>query len=195
MTDKHLIFVRHSISKPNTDRSAHQWELTDEGRERCLKLAGQLWLHYSPSRFYSSDEPKAIETANILRGSLDIHADPLQIDTNFGETARKNAPFFADKADFTQAIHQAMLNPDELIYGEETFSQALRRFSGAVENIAQTTSTKTTIIVTHGTILSLFIASKSQMDAFTVWQSLDMPAYAIFKLPEMRLAELVTNPF
>lgn len=188
----HLILVRHSISKPQSDQSPHDWRLTAEGEARCLQLAGQL-QGYQPTHFYSSDEPKAITTANLLMQGLGQESKALQTHANFRETARNHAPFFDDPADFKNAIREAMSNPEALIYGEETFTDALKRFSQAVTRVMEAHPDQTTVIVSHGTILSLYIAQQTNQDSFTVWSSLDMPAYAIFSLPDMQLVKFAPS--
>jgi broad specificity phosphatase PhoE len=188
----YLILVRHSISKPNSQQSAHQWQLTPDGRERCLKLAEQLRL-YQPTHFYSSDEPKAIDTAVLLMQALQINPEQLKTDVQFRETARENVPFFDRIEDFQSAIQKAMHHPDELHYGEETFNQALKRFSAGVKGVTDAHPDTTSVICSHGTILSLWIAKQIGQDAFSLWQSLDMPAYAVFRLPEMTLVDRVMS--
>jgi broad specificity phosphatase PhoE len=188
----YLILIRHSISKPQADQSAHQWQLTEEGQARCKKLAEQIRA-YQPTRFYSSDEPKAIDTTRILMKTLNIAPEKLQTEVCFRETSRENVPFVARLEDFQNAIREAMQKPDEIIYGEESFNQALTRFSQRIQLIINAHPTETTTITSHGTILSLYIASQTGQDVFSLWQSLDMPAYAVFELPEMRLAQLVTT--
>lgn len=185
----HLILIRHSISNPQADQSAHQWQLTAEGQARCIHLADAI-RHYQPTRFYSSDEPKALDTAKGVMQALNIPPDGLQADVKFRETARATAPFFDRHEDFQQAIHQAMLNPDDLCFGEETFSDALKRFSRGIDELIQAHPTENVAIVSHGTILSLYIAHQTGRAVFPLWRSLDMPAYAVFSLPAGELIAL-----
>jgi broad specificity phosphatase PhoE len=184
-----LILVRHSISKPQAHQSAHTWNLTDAGRLLCARLADKL-RPFPITQVMSSDEPKAIDTARSLMVHLDMEASTVSVDSGLCETARSTAPYFEDVAEFKRAIQSAMDAPDELRFGEETFYDALSRFRHTVDAIVKQAPDETIVLVSHGTILSLYLSHVSGLSAYTLWELLDMPAYAVLTLPDMRLAEL-----
>lgn len=186
----HLILIRHSESRPDPDTPARRWQLTEAGRARCLHLADHLRGH-ALTRLASSDEPKAIRTAELLAAALSITA-PLIIEPDFGETRRESAPFYADKADFRAAIHAAMRQPDQCIYGEESFTAARLRLTAALQRLASHHPHETLGIVTHGTIMSLLIAHSADRSAPEIWESLGMPAYAILT-PTFQLVRLIPS--
>jgi broad specificity phosphatase PhoE len=70
-------------------------------------------------------------------------------------------------------------NPDELVFGEETASQALRRFSSAVAAVIQRTSAGpgALCIVSHGTVMSLFAARHLNAAPYSIWAHLECPDY------------------
>ncbi|KXK53414.1 MAG: hypothetical protein UZ13_00801 [Chloroflexi bacterium OLB13] len=80
-----IALIRHSISQPVPGVSAHTWELTDLGVQRCAALADAL-RPYALSRLATSDEPKAVTTAETLHTHLNIAA-PLIIEPAFGKHA------------------------------------------------------------------------------------------------------------
>jgi broad specificity phosphatase PhoE len=182
----HLIFIRHAETVPLAGVSAHEWRLSDRGRAACGLLAERL-RPCNIERMYSSDEPKAVETAALLADHLGLAAPAL--DPALRETARETAPFYDSVADFHAAIARAMTEPDDLLFGEETFTDARERFAQRVTGIAE--RGRAAALVTHGTILALYIAHSASLDSYALWRSLKMPAYIVLKLPDLSLVEIV----
>ena len=183
----HLILVRHSISQPQPGISAHHWTLTAEGQARCAALAVQL-RPFQITRIASSDEPKAVATAQLLTAHLET-ASPLIIDSDFGETRRETAPYFDSEGEFHAAIRVAMNQPDQVVFGEEAFNDARHRFTAALGRLIDTYHSETLAVVTHGTIMSLLLGHASEQDTFEIWRSLSMPAFAVFT-PNLDLLDL-----
>ena len=183
----HLILVRHSISQPQPGVSAHQWTLTAEGQERCAALAVQL-RPYRISRIATSDEPKAVATAQLLVTHLGIQT-PLIVEPDFRETRRENAPYFDSEGEFHAAVRAAMNNPNDIVFGEESFSDARRRIVIALGRLMNTYRSETLAVVTHGTIMSLLLGHVSEKDTFEIWRALGMPAFAVLT-PNLDLLDL-----
>lgn len=183
----HLILVRHSISQPQPGISAHQWTLTAEGQSRCAALAAQL-RPYQIARVATSDEPKAIVTAQLLATHLEIQT-PLVVETDFRETRRETAPYFDSEGEFHAAVHAAMNRPDEVIFGEESFNDARRRITLALGRLMTAHRSETLAVVTHGTIMSLLLGHVSEKDTFELWRGLGMPAFAVLT-PNLDLLDL-----
>lgn len=183
----HLIFIRHSISRQIPGTSAHQWELTDEGRARCADLAAAL-TPYRVNRIASSDEPKALQTAEVVASHLSLET-PLIIEPEFGETRRATAPYFDSNAEFAAAVKRAIAQPDAVVFGEESFNDARKRFIDALSRLVERYPDETLAVVTHGTVLSLVLEHYAGIDAYETWQSLKMPAYAVLT-PNLELLDL-----
>jgi broad specificity phosphatase PhoE len=186
----HLILVRHSISQPQPGISAHQWTLTAEGQARCAALAAQL-RPYQIARVATSDEPKAIATARLLADHLEVTA-PLIIEPDFCETRRDTAPYFDSEGEFHAAVHAAMNRPDEVLFGEESFSSARRRITLALGRVMNAHHSETLAVVTHGTIMSLLLGHVSEKDPFEIWRSLGMPSFAVLT-PNLDLLDLQSS--
>lgn len=178
---RHLILIRHAQSRLDPGRDANQWSLTKQGRQSCLPLAQQL-QPYQLSQLITSTEPKAIETGRVTATHLNI---PTTTAKSLHEHNRVGGPFFPDPHDFLTHIQALFAQPDQLVFGNETANQALTRFSQAVDTVIDTT-TGNIGIVTHGTVMSLFVGSVSGRDTHTYWQQLKLPAYAIFTLPPLQ---------
>lgn len=181
-----LILVRHSISQQDASTASHNWKLTEAGRERCLLLAEAL-RPYEPVAIISSEEPKARLTAELTAQPLGI---PVETEFGLHEHLRHTEPY-GDAATFKASIHALLTRPDALVYGEETGDAARERFRHAIHGILKRHPEQTVAAVTHGTVLSLFLAQTLQIDPVAYWQSIGMPAYLVLSLPDYRLIERV----
>jgi broad specificity phosphatase PhoE len=178
-----LVFIRHSQSQPDPHTPSRLWTLTEEGRRRCEVLADQL-LPYNLDVIITSTEPKAIETAELAAQKLEV---PCLVMEGLHEHERESAPFFDNKEKFLEAVANLFANRAELVFGDETGFQAHTRFAGAVDAVLAAYPLKNIAIVTHGTVLSLFVSQKTGEDIYEFWQSLGMPAIIAFSYPELRM--------
>ena len=172
-----LILVRHSEPEIERDRPASTWRLSQNGRSRARQLAEEL-CGFTPASIWCSKEPKAIETAQVLADALNV---PVQIAGGLEEHRRSSVPYFPTQDEFEQAIEQFFHNPQQLVLGDETAKQALRRFTAAIDRIIATNPDETAIVVTHGTVMTLYVASVSGVEPMRFWRSLDTPSF--FVLP------------
>lgn len=60
-----IILIKHSMPNVTSDIPSNKWTLSEEGIISTKSLALKL-EKFSFDKIYSSDEPKAIETAQIL---------------------------------------------------------------------------------------------------------------------------------
>ena len=114
-----------------------------------------------------SNEPKAIETAQILAHALKA---PLRVADGLEEHHRSSVPYFPTQDEFERAIQQFFHNPQQHVLGEETAQQALRRFTAAINRIIATDTADTAIVVTHGTVMTLYMASVSGVEPMCFWR-------------------------
>lgn len=183
-----LILVKHSLPEQNPQVVASQWRLSQEGRRRCIALAEKIAI-YQPAIIVTSVEPKAIETAALLSDNLGISFEEFE---GLHEHDRNNVGYLAKK-DFEAAVEAFFDRPAELVLGRETATQALARFSAAIERVLLKYSSGNVVIVTHGTVLTLFTASHTNVKAFPYWQSLSLPSMTILTLPKFELEKTVGN--
>lgn len=180
--------VKHSLPEQNPQIVASQWRLSQEGRRRCIALAEQI-SSYQAAIVVTSAEPKAIETASLLSDNLGISFEEFE---GLHEHDRSNVGYLAKK-DFEAAVEAFFDRPAELVLGRETATQALARFSAAIERVLLKYSSGNVVIVTHGTVLTLFTAFHLNMKAFPYWQSLGLPSMTILTLPKFELEKTVGN--
>ena len=186
---RRLILVRHSLPKFVTGVPANQWRLSDEGRCRCQPLAERL-AGYQPTAVISSTEPKAIETGEICASLLG-----LAIETAAGlhELQRGVVRNMGSKEEFEAQVRRFFEQPDQLVFGNETADQAHARFSTAVAGVTARHATGHLSLVSHGTVMTLFIARAIDLDPMPFWRSLGLPALVVLSLPRIRLLDLVTE--
>lgn len=181
-----LLLIKHSHPLIQPGTPPHKWHLSKEGFERSKRLAEALET-YDLSSVFCSPEPKAVETAEIVCRQLSL-PEPEQIE-GLHEHLRSKEPFGTPET-FQAAIARLFDHPDDLVYGEETAAQASSRFRGAVNQAIERTAGETAV-VTHGTVISLFVAEAANMHPFPLWESLGLPSYIEFLCPEMRLSKVV----
>jgi broad specificity phosphatase PhoE len=166
MADAALILVRHGRPKIDPDTPATTWGLCDEGREGCERLAGQI-LDLKPTAIVSSPEPKALQTARIIGDRLGLK---VEVDPGLHEHKRQHLSFGTEE-EFRARIAQVFAEPHAPIPGGESAHEAYERVA---ETLARHKG-EPLLAVTHGTVLSLYLAEKLACDAHDLWRSLHMP--------------------
>lgn len=184
-SNQYLILIRHSRSQPIPGVDAQRWPLAAEGQERAAALAPRL-APYRPGVIFSSYERKAVQTAQIMAEALHI---PYVLWPGLHEHVRTAVPYF-DRATFLDLMHEFFARPDELIFGGETANEARARFEHALDDLLGSYPRRTIAAVSHGTVLSLFLAPLARRQPFDLWQRLGEPAYAALQLPSRELLEL-----
>jgi broad specificity phosphatase PhoE len=160
-----LLLVRHSV--PELDRSvpSEEWRLSEEGRRRCAPLAERLAQH-EPRVLLASTEPKARETAELVAPTLGLE---VQLSDGVRETARRTVGWLAQE-EIDCGIRELFERAGEVVFGEESAEAALARFEAAIIGL-----TEPAVVVTHGTVLSLYAAPRIGRDAYELWSSLELP--------------------
>jgi broad specificity phosphatase PhoE len=147
-----LILVRHGPTQPDPTVSAFRWPLVSG--EACVALGASL-PHLPVT---CSDERKAIETARAIGRRYSV-------DPRLREVVR---PWVDDPLAFEDACRRYLSGIS--VPEWEPQHAALARFTDAARGI----------VISHGTILSLYVGANTSVDPFTFWKSLQMPdAYEI----------------
>lgn len=167
---KILILVKHSLPEIVEQLPAREWYLSEAGRFRAEHLAARL-AYYKPEILISSVEPKAMETAEIVASKLGL---TMQVLDGLHEHERTTTPFLS-RHEFQNAVQEFFLRPDELVFGGETANEAHSRFSRAVKSVLQNHETSTIVIVSHGTVISLFVSRLTGASELSLWQELGLP--------------------
>jgi len=183
---EHLILIKHAMPKIDTSKSSRHWELSPEGRQSCIPLAEAIKT-YSPQQMITSDEPKARDTGQMVANHLNI---PCSSVPNLHEHDRQNAPFITDKIQWHNTIQTFFNQPNALIFGNETATQARERFTQAIHHTL-TNHTGTLAITTHGTVISLFVAHQNKTNGFDLWRRLTLPSAVILNRTTLEFIDVI----
>lgn len=189
MTRNNIIFIRHSQSRPAPGQPPSQWPLTDTGRQRCVALATRMRAEPAmlPDLIVCSEELKPRQTGALIAERLGL---PHTVAPGLHEHARERVDWLGDD-EFARAVAALFARPDELVFGEETATEARERFAAGVRAAVAANPTQRLAIVTHGTVLALFLAQQNGLAAESFWRRLGMPALARATLPNFQIAELI----
>jgi broad specificity phosphatase PhoE len=161
---------------------ADQWRLSPKGKELCEPLAKKLSV-YAPVVIFSSPEAKAIETAECIAAQFD---DPIVIRSGLEEHHRRKVGFLSEDK-FRQLVADFFAHPGELRFGEETAEQAHNRFAQAIDEILSAAKSNNIIVVSHGSVISLFVGRRNGLDPHVLWRQLELPSFVILTVPAFRL--------
>lgn len=181
-----LILVKHSLPEIDPRRPAADWPLSPEGRLRCAPLAARV-ARFAPAVILASGEPKAAETAQIVGAHLGL---AVTLAEGLHEHLRRNVGWLDQKA-FEAAVAGFFARPAELVFGEETAQAAEARFSTALERALAPHAGRSVLVVTHGTVLALFVARVAGQAPFPLWRSLGLPAFLVLTWPAGQIEALV----
>jgi broad specificity phosphatase PhoE len=137
---------------------------------------------------FSSDEPKAIETAVIAAEALNLTN---VIVAGLHEHERLNAGW-TNEEQFDFQVSEFFARQDELLFGEETAVQARSRFKNAVRRLLLHHPEDTVAAVSHGTVMSLFVSSWNEVDPYQFWRSLEMPSVVVMSRQTFELEAVLS---
>ena len=178
----YLILVKHSLPEIREDLPAREWTLSKEGFFRARQLAERL-SPYQPQILVSSPEPKAVETAGMIARK---HHLSLQIVDDLHEHDRINVPHLS-KQEFEEATRKFFKIPDKQVFGSETADKAHERFSNAVHSLLNIYKDKRIVVVSHGTVISLFVSRLTGGSDYSLWKDLGLPGFVVLDMLSKRL--------
>ena len=177
MMQKYLVLIKHSLPKVEKDISATQWKLSEEGQIRVPRLADSI-KRFQPEVIVSSSETKAKETAGMMASILQLE---LHVVEGLQEHDRSKLPYLAQDV-FYASIHEFFQKPDQLVFGSETANQAHARFQRTVQSVLNDHPDKTVVVVTHGTVMSLFVSRLTGISDQSLWNKLGLPSFIVVDL-------------
>ncbi|HEV2249523.1 MAG TPA: histidine phosphatase family protein [Candidatus Limnocylindria bacterium] len=170
-----LVLVKHSAPTVVAAVPPPAWHLSPTGAARCAALAERL-RRFDTRSIASSVEPKAVETATLVGREL---GRTVELVPDLHEHDRRDAKLLGD-AEFALAIAALFARPRELVFGRETAAGALERFERAIGAVlAAAPPDDDVIVVTHGTVISLFVAAHAGIDGLGLWKRLGLPSFVV----------------
>ncbi|MGC4106685.1 MAG: histidine phosphatase family protein [Thermomicrobiales bacterium] len=166
-----FIILRHARPDVQPERPASEWPLAPEGWDAAQRL-GERLRGFGPLRVVASAERKAIQTGEAIGGAV-------KVDDRFGEQGRGTVPFLPGDA-FHDRVIAHFRQPEDRILGDEASAEAAARFDAALGDSLAGEDDALPVIVSHGRIVSAWIAAQATMpggtqEAEMIWQGLRMP--------------------
>lgn len=183
--NRQLILVKHSLPEIKKDLPAREWSLSEEGKVRAERLADMLKMHQL-NFLAASKEPKAMETAQIIAARCGVD---LRVLEGLHEHERSSVPYLS-KLEFETAVRKFFERPDTLVFGDETANQAHERFSDAMNSILFGNSNSKIAVVTHGTVISLYVSRLTGQTGFEIWSRLGLPSFVVLDIESNELIAL-----
>ncbi len=179
------LYITHPQVRIDPDIPVPQWGLSELGAARVHEAAGSTWA-LTMRRIISSDETKAIETAQILAAACGAQ---VEIVHGMHENDR-SATGFLPPPEFEKAADWFFANPEESFHGWERAIDAQQRIVSAVERILADHDTSEPIaFVGHGGVGTLL---KCHLEGRSIGRDRDQPGGGgnlyCFSLADRRLS-------
>lgn len=127
-----------------------KWSLSARGESRVRAMLEQPWLA-TIGRIVSSDETKALETAEIVAAHLRL---PREVRPGIGENDRSSVGF-VPPAEFEQLANAFFAEPQSSVRGWERAVDAQHRIARGLEDLL-TPSPRDVLVVGHGGVGTLW---------------------------------------
>ena len=178
-----LVLVKHAPPRIDPLAPGPAWPLSEEGRALCPPLAEAL-RPYAPGFVVASREAKAAETGLLVSKALKV---PFGTATGLHEHDRRTVPFYPDRREFVARMRDMLARPAERLLGSESADEAHARFSRAVTGVLERNPEGNAVVVSHGTVIALFVGRAAGKDPFVLWAGLKLPSFVALSWPELAL--------
>ncbi|HJS17158.1 MAG TPA: histidine phosphatase family protein, partial [Anaerolineales bacterium] len=91
---------------------------------------------------------------------------------------------------FEAAVRCFFDQPDILVFGDESANAAYRRFSSAVYSTLIGLNGNLSVIVSHGTVISLFASRLTEEPGETIWNKLGLPGFVVLDMKSNTLVAI-----
>ncbi|NHI83088.1 MAG: histidine phosphatase family protein [Candidatus Thorarchaeota archaeon] len=170
-----LYLLRHAHTQIDSRLPASSWVLSEEGIRQAKAARASIGLGFD--RIYSSEERKAIQTAEFFLSSSEeeIVATSLLNELN----RDKGSSLSSD--DYFKAVETTLANPHCSVHNWESAQSAHERFLQAIRQIDNENLNAPILIVSHGLVLSIYFAKAlGQIEAvYERWKKLRFCSWGI----------------
>ena len=183
-----LVLVKHALPVLDASTPARHWRLGPEGEAQARGLAQKLETRM-PFRLACSSEPKAMRTAEIVAAHLGV--PPAIVEPRLDEFDRPPLPLMPREEH--ERLNQPIFRDLDAVYlGKESGAGALARFTAGLDAALDACTAQTLVVVTHGTVMSLWVAAHNDIDAFALWKRLPCASFVVLARPGCRFLRLET---
>lgn len=167
MKNKYLI-LRHAETIKDPNKPAPKWDLTPDALEKISEyISGGKFEGIT--KIVSSTETKAVATGKPISDFLNLQIEKLE---EFVEVKREKK-FLTDE-EFLDQKRRELTNLNQIENGVESANQALARFESGIQKLEDMHSGENILIITHGTIMTLYLAKKNNNfeNIFENWRNM-----------------------
>lgn len=168
--------LRHGETQFTREKTNHEWSLSQKGVSQVIEVA-ETGCFDDIDVIVSSMEEKALQTAMIIANRVQKE---ISVNFDLGEHDRRNSGFL-EQNEFNETIQYAFNNMNQSKRRWETTKDALERFTNAVNEIDSKHEDSNILVVSHGTVLSLYFANQMRTldNVYDRWKSLDYCSWGI----------------
>lgn len=162
------IFLRHGKTIKNPSKNSREWSITNDALEIIKEYIKDNFFS-GVTCIISSEEDKAYTTGIPIAKINNLEIIRM---SEFNEINRSDK--FLTSEDFLIQKKKQLDNLSIEIDGGESGQNALNRFKLGIAKLESKYKNKTILIITHGTVLSLYFAEllNQTSDTFNRWQKL-----------------------
>lgn len=156
-----IVLIRHGSTAWNEQerfRGLAEIELSETGKQQAIATAERI-ASLPVSEIYTSPIGRALETARIIASPLNLKVKSLPAlgDINFGELQGLSFP--EAEAKYSKIYSQWQHSPQLVKFpGGESLTEVRIRASNALDEIIQTLTEETVVLVSHRVVIGLLIA-------------------------------------
>lgn len=184
-----LLLVRNAAPEKSGQKPSHLWPLSEAGRAACVPLAAALRPR-GPTAILSSDEPKGIETAELVAAELRL---PHAVVPGLHEHDRSNVPNLPTR-EFVSSMALFFAKPTQRVFGLESANQVLSRAEEALQDAVSDRPGQNLAVVTHAAVIAVVAAAHSRFDAYQLWRAMKAPSFVVLDAATLALLERVDDP-
>ncbi len=167
--ESRILVVRHAKPVVDAGRPSREWDLAESTRDDVLSLAARLGP-FDVDGIITSPERKAVATAGIIATELRL---AVVEDPAMHEQGGEAVPWIGSESAFHEAVARHFARPAEVVLGNESSDDAVKRFGAGVERARA--HYRFPLLVGHGRVMSGFIARITDTHPMQVWTDLRMP--------------------
>ncbi|OZM58082.1 histidine phosphatase family protein [Lottiidibacillus patelloidae] len=167
--NKEIYIVRHCAAEGQPADA----NLTDIGMKQAKKLA-DYFVDKNVGRIFSSPYVRAIQSVKPLASMKGIE---IEVDERLAERTLSTE----NLADWMEKLRETYVNLQLKLPGGESSSEAMERAVAVIEDIK---INETTLIASHGNLISLLLKYYDPAFGFTEWKELSNPDVFLLKITE-----------
>ena len=152
-----LRYVTHPDVDVDPSLAVERWTLSERGEQRTRAMLTRTWVP-DVRRVVSSDETKAVRTAQILAEHLGLDVEVLD---GLGENDR-SATGFLPPEQFEAMADRFFAHPETSAEGWERAVDAQRRITTALGPVLAEAAATPTVVVGHGGVGTLWWCALSE---------------------------------